>query len=786
MLRRTTFFAASTASPRGALVALLFAFGVGCGGSSTTLPAEGVDAGGDGGGGGCPSAQTLCGGSCTNTKFDPANCGACGTACGAGEVCVAGACAGSSACTAPLALCGTACVDPRTDENNCGKCGVKCVDGEMCAGDKGCVTSCPGALTACDKACFDTQNDPAHCGACTTACASGEVCVTGKCQGACSAPLKNCGGACTNTDYDPNNCGLCGVKCSSGVACVGGACGTADPTDDDGDTISNFHEGKTSAVDTDVDGKADYLDDDSDGDGILDKNEAGDTNPVTPPLDSDGDGKFDFQDTDSDNDGLLDKDEVTKYSTSPIKADTDGDGFTDFEEVAAGTSPTVATSNPGTIGGFSFDLPYKGLPRSQDLTFRPSIKKLDVAFVTDTTGSMGGTITGLRTSLKTMLTDLKTKVPDVALGIGDHKDFPISPYGSSGDFPFKLRQRVTTDVTLAQTAVDGYVASGGNDIMESQIEALYQAATGAGFRNAAGTTVWTAKFDPTVGFDATKGHGSIGGMGFRGDAAPVVVLACDASMHRASGDTAAPPTGSSYAPGNYSATGWGTAADQKPKTVAETVTALTGIGARVIGINVKLSTSDPARPQLEYFALKTGSYVAAAGTTCPHGISGATVPAIDDGTGKLVCPLVFDSATSGSGFSTAVVDAITKLTSFVSFKTIWVEGRDNAATATLDESKFFVRAVPVSYEKPLPTGCTTAPAIDDLRPTGGDGVYDSFNNVCPKTVVTFTLVLKNDLVPAKCEDQVFSFTVVVIGDGKVEADSRVVTVRVPGDKTLCK
>jgi hypothetical protein len=55
--------------------------------------------------------------------------------------------------------------------------------------------------------------------------------------------------------------------------------------------------------------------------------------------------------------------------------------------------------------------------------------------------------------------------------------------------------------------------------------------------------------------------------------------------------------------------------------------------------------------------------------------------------------------------------------------------------------------------------------------------------------VTFTLVLQNTLVPSTCSDQVFSFTIVVIGDGTkgtgVAADSRVVTVRVPGDKTLC-
>jgi hypothetical protein len=36
----------------------------------------------------------LCGSVCTNTEFDPANCGTCGTACATGEACSAGACKG--------------------------------------------------------------------------------------------------------------------------------------------------------------------------------------------------------------------------------------------------------------------------------------------------------------------------------------------------------------------------------------------------------------------------------------------------------------------------------------------------------------------------------------------------------------------------------------------------------------------------------------------------------------------------------------------------------------------
>ncbi|MBK7396434.1 MAG: hypothetical protein IPJ34_09075 [Myxococcales bacterium] len=773
MLRRTTYFSALTERSAVSLVAgLVFAFGFGCSSSTTDIGTD-VDSGTVDTGGG------------TDTGIPPTDGG----------------------CPTGTELCGTTCVATAYDPNNCGKCGVKCVDGEVCAGDKGCTLTCPTGSTKCDKSCFILDSDPKNCGACGIACATGEACIAGKCSSSCASPLTLCGSKCTDLTYDPDNCGTCGTKCTVGVACVGGGCGTPDKTDDDGDTISNFHEGKTSAVDTDGDGKADYLDDDSDGDGILDKDEAGDTNPVTAPVDSDGDGKPDFQDTDSDNDGLLDKDEVTKYKTSPTKPDTDGDGYTDFEEIAAGTDPLSATSNPGSIGGFSFDLPYKGLPRSQDLTFKPSIAKADVAFITDTTGSMGGVISNLKSQLTSISTKLSAKIPDTAFGVGDHRDFPVSSYGSPGDFPFKLHQRVTTVLTDAQAGVNKYVAGGGADGSESQIEGLYQAAVGTGFNGKTGTPVWTPAFAPDTGFDATKGHGKIGGMGFRKDAAPFFVLSTDISMHRIEGDTDNPaPTGTTDQ--TYAATNFGTTDTTKPHTVKQTVDAMVKIGAKLIGVSTSVEPSSGtypayhARPQLEYFALQTGSYIDAATTgtdagKCKTGLAGALVTARPDpkGSGKLVCPLVFTASSSGTGVDDAVVNAISSFTTFVTFKTVWLEARDNATTTTLDESKFFIRGVPVSYGTPLPATCTgKAPIIsDNLNSTGtlgSDGVFDSFDGVCPGTTVTFTLVAKNDLVPATCADQVFSFRVVVIGDGKpgpgVEADSRIVTVRVPGDKTLCK
>ncbi len=120
--------------------------------------------------------------------------------------------------------------------------------------------------------------------------------------------------------------------------------------DTDGDTISDGDEATGGvAVDTDKDGKADAFDLDSDGDGLSDAEEAGDTAWQTPPVDSDGDGTPDFRDLDSDDDALPDTDEP-KWGTDPTDPDTDDDGLKDGADIAAGGIPTDAdTDDDGVI-----------------------------------------------------------------------------------------------------------------------------------------------------------------------------------------------------------------------------------------------------------------------------------------------------------------------------------------------------------------------------------------------------------------------------------------------------
>ena len=98
--------------------------------------------------------------------------------------------------------------------------------------------------------------------------------------------------------------------------------------DSDGDDIMDGHElsSVTNPEDTDNDGAIDALDTDSDGDGVSDSAEAGDSDLSTPPVDTDGDGTADFRDTDSDGDGIKDGTDNCRVVKNQGQKDTDGDG----------------------------------------------------------------------------------------------------------------------------------------------------------------------------------------------------------------------------------------------------------------------------------------------------------------------------------------------------------------------------------------------------------------------------------------------------------------------------
>lgn len=129
----------------------------------------------------CPVGQIVCAGACVDVATNPAHCGSCGSACGAGRTCTGGACV----CGAGLTACSGSCVDLRADRSNCGACGVSCGVGGTCSGGN-CV--CPIGQVLCGGRCAPVEQ---NCGACGTACGAGDTCAN-TCPGSCLRPLLRC------------------------------------------------------------------------------------------------------------------------------------------------------------------------------------------------------------------------------------------------------------------------------------------------------------------------------------------------------------------------------------------------------------------------------------------------------------------------------------------------------------------------------------------------------------------------------------------------------------------
>ena len=229
----------------------------------------------------------------------------------------------------------------------------------------------------------------------------------------------------------------------------------------------------------------------------------------------------------------------------------------------------------------------------------------DVLFLMDTTGSMSGEITQIQARLgDTIIPGLATEIADVRFAVASHDDFPVGGYGSLGDTPFRLVQPITASVPTTQSAVNSLFASGGADAPESQVEALFQAATGAGI----------GSFVPAHG--GCAGGSGIGYPCFRPGATPIILLFTDADFHNG-------PVGAFPYSGVF----------PTPHTYAQAVSALNAIGAKVLG----LMSGIAARDDLLAIARDTGAVAA-------------------DGT-----PIVFDIGSDGRSLGVDVVRAVQTL-----------------------------------------------------------------------------------------------------------------------------
>ena len=106
----------------------------------------------------------------------------------------------------------------------------------------------------------------------------------------------------------------------------------------------------------------------------------------------------------------------------------------------------------------------------------------DLYFVVDTTGSFFDDLPVFKTEAPEIIQTLTDEGTDLKVGLASFEDYPISPFGSAvdGDVAYRRIIDLTSNTATVTTAIGGLFVRYGMDGPESQLAALYQAATGAG------------------------------------------------------------------------------------------------------------------------------------------------------------------------------------------------------------------------------------------------------------------------------------------------------------------
>jgi hypothetical protein len=405
---------------------------------------------------------------------------------------------------------------------------------------------------------------------------------------------------------------------------------------------------------------------------------------------------------------------------SPPLTDSDGDGVPDVADECPGRGAFRAAD--GSCYGdlfFYHTLPYGGPAAISNAPISTQIRTADVYVLMDTTGSMGGELSRLRTDLTSgsflsgcgngILGAIRCTIPDAWFGVGFHDDYPYGYYGSRGcDSVFGHRTDITATLSSAQSGVNGLGLHCGADGPESNLPAMYAVATGAGFS----------------GYLANRsgcGAGRWGYACFRNGTIPILINITDAPYHNGP-----PDPGGSYPYSGVPAPTW-----------TQTVDALNARDMRVITVQSCGSWSNSYCLQGERMARALGN------ATGSLGSSGL--------------PYVFRINGDGSGLSSTVVNAVRDLANY--------SRMDVSARASGDSWGFTRSITAVSWG---PRGSCTG--------ISGGRV---FTQCLPGTDVSFNVEFRNTTVMMTASPQVFNFYIEIVGDGSIVLSRIPVRIVVP-------
>lgn len=276
--------------------------------------------------------------------------------------------------------------------------------------------------------------------------------------------------------------------------------------------------------------------------------------------------------------------------------------FTPGDEKLYEGTLTVESNDPSGPGeaGLTGAGDDAGVCQALPLTFTVEHEVVDIAFILDTTTSMGSMANAMGAEFRAIAQELSDELDDVTFGAAMHRDY-APPIGVIGDLPFILLAQQTTDLDRVQTALRSIpLAGGGYDMPEASYEGLYQATTGKGYDQLC-DGVYDASEDVLpykratddafggqesgVHSSAVEGTGELGGMGFREGVLPIIILATDAAQKDAD-------IGGPNIPGGC----------PKDAGASDVRAGLDALGARLIGVGVGWSTTSTAYVQLDTLA----------------------------------------------------------------------------------------------------------------------------------------------------------------------------------------
>ncbi len=140
----------------------------------------------------------------------------------------------------------------------------------------------------------------------------------------------------------------------------------------------------------------------------------------------------------------------------------------------------------------------------------PTSALVDIAFLADTTGSMGPILNAVQNAATTIIANT-SGLGNVAYGVAEYKDFP-PPLGGSDPPPFndpfgyRRNTDLTTNTAAVQAGINLWGASGGGDTPEANLNGLQQLAIGPdGMSWRPGSTRIAVWFGDAPGYDPSNG-----------------------------------------------------------------------------------------------------------------------------------------------------------------------------------------------------------------------------------------------------------------------------------------